>query len=110
MNAVGRNGVAHDICDSGGPSLDQSVVAVPSPSADQIIPRGKREELENVRRIELQITVQGGDQLSSSMTKAGVECGGLSAILIEVDDAHFGVVSRKMVEEAAAAGGAPIME
>ena len=57
MNPVGRDRVAYDIRDPGGPSLDQSVVSVAPPSADQIIPRGKREELENVRRIELQITV-----------------------------------------------------
>src|SRR5207249_11458941 len=110
MNAVGRDRVADDIRDPGGQSLDQSVVAVPPPSANQIIPRGKREELENVRRIELQITVQGCDQLSSSMTKAGVERRGLSAIMIEVDHAHFGMVAGKLVEEAAAAVGAPIID
>src|SRR5437879_12297930 len=44
------------------------------------------------------------------MTKAGVECRGLSAIMIEVDDAHFGMVACKLVEEAAAAVGAPIID
>ena len=110
MHSIARDGIADPIRDSGREPLDKGVVPITPPSAYKIIGLRERQESENVGRIELQITIHGGDQFSPGVPETGVECGGLSKIMAEMKDAHLGMILGELVEEAAAAIIAAIID
>src|SRR5256886_16117360 len=84
-------------------------MAVFSPAADEIVVLCEGKQRENVRRIVLEIAVQGGDQVSASLMEPGVEGRCLPVIPVEVKDLDLQVVACEFLQQRPAPVGAPVV-
>src|SRR5437867_12859074 len=84
-------------------------MAVSSPAADEIVVFRLGKQREDVRRIVLEVAIQGGDQVSAGLMEPGVEGRRLPVIPVEVEDPDFQVVACEFVQQRPASVGAPVV-
>src|SRR5438034_8142849 len=84
-------------------------MAIFSPAADEIVLFRQGKQREDVRRIVLEVAIQGGDQVSAGLMEAGIEGRCLPVIPVEVEDPDFQVVACEFVQQRPAPVSAPVV-
>src|SRR2546425_4878652 len=84
-------------------------MAIFSPAADEIVVFRQGKQREDIRRIVLEVAIQGGDQVSAGLMEAGIEGRRLPVIPVEVEDPDLQVVACEFVQQRPAPVSAPVV-
>jgi hypothetical protein len=109
MDTVMSEKVSHRVRDPGGDHLHEAVLSLLPPSADQVVGRGVRQQLQDVLAVLLEIAVNLDNDLAQRLPKAGIQRAGLAIIAVEVKHPHLRMRAGQAVQLVAAAVAAAIV-
>ena len=107
-----RHQPEHGIEDTGKQSLAQWVTALLLPAADQVQPISGQhfEQPRDLRRVVLQIRVQGGDVTSSGLREPRSQRRRLAEVASEVDGAHRRILGSDPTQHVTPAVGGAVVD
>lgn len=110
VHAVMREYVPHPVRDQRGEFLDETVLPLLSPSADQVVGRGIRKQLQDIFAVLLEIAVDLDNDFARRLPKTGLERARLAVISVEVKHPNLSMLTSQAVQLVAAAITASVVD